>query len=144
MKKHYSQHIVLRVIVRLLIPYIFMFGLYIQLHGEYSPGGGFQAGVICAAVFIVFSLLYGLEHAKELLSVATLRILSGLGVLIYGGVGVAAMLFHGQFLNYSMLAADRVEGQKLGILVIELGVGLTVFAVMLLIYYVFSQKVLER
>jgi multicomponent Na+:H+ antiporter subunit B len=135
-----GEYIILRVLVRLLVPFIIMFGLYVQLHGEYSPGGGFQAGVICAAALIFYGLVFDLGAMQKIVPFTLTKILAACGALIYGGVGVVAMLKGGEFLNYSVLAADPVVGQQIGILVIELGVGLTVFAVMMLIFYVFAER----
>ena len=58
----------------------------------------------------------------------------------YGGVGVAAMLMGGKFLEYSVLLHDSVHGQELGIFIIELGVGITVFCVMIMIFYMFGER----
>ena len=135
-----DENIILKTIVRILVPFIFAYGLYIQFHGEYSPGGGFQAGLICAAAFIVYGIVYGLDDILKVISIKTARILSAAGVLLYASVGVVAMLKGGNFLAYSVLKEDPVSGQMLGILIIELGVGITVFAVMMLIFYMFARR----
>ena len=135
-----NDHIILRTVSRMLVPFIFMFGLYVQFHGEYSPGGGFQAGVICAAAFIVYGLIYGLVDLKKIISVNFVRALCSIGVLIYAGVGVVALLSGGKFLEYSVLADAPVKGQHIGIFAIELGVGITVFAVMMVIFYMFAER----
>lgn len=135
-----NDDIVLRVVVRLLVPFILMYGLYVQFHGEFSPGGGFQAGVICAAAFIAYALVHGLEETMMILPFGVVRVLSAMGLLLYAGVGVLTMLLGGNFLDYSVLSQDPVSGQKLGILVIELGVGITVFSVTMLIFYVFGER----
>lgn len=129
---------VLRVIAKLLFPFILLFALYVQFHGDFGPGGGFQAGVLFAAGIILYALGFGIERAKALISPAVLKPLMALGVLIYGGVGVASMVLGGHFLNYGVLAGDPVHGQHVGILIIELGVGLTVASVMLVIFYAFA------
>ncbi len=131
------NQLVLRVVAKFLTPFILMYALYVQLHGEYSPGGGFQAGVIFASAFILYCLIYGLERTLKILSFDELRILACIGVLLYAGVGVLTMLIGGEFLNYSVLASSPISGQKTGILLIELGVGITVFSVMLLIFLLF-------
>ena len=136
----FSEHIVLKVVVRTLCPFIFMYGLYIQFHGEFSPGGGFQAGVICAAAFIAYGLVHGLAETMRIMPFGLVKVLSAFGLLLYAFVGVAAMLMGGNFLDYSILASDPVSGQKLGILVIELGVGFTVFSLVMLIFYVFGER----
>ena len=134
-----EHHLILRVIAKLMIPMILVFALYVQFHGEYSPGGGFQAGVIFAAGFILYGLIYGLDKVRQLISPVTIRITAALGVLLYTGVGIAGLLLGGQFLEYNVLAADPVHGQHLGILLIELGVGTTVASVMIMFFYVFAR-----
>lgn len=135
-----TGHTVLITITRFLIPFLLMFGFYVQLHGEYSPGGGFQAGVIVAAAFILHGMIFGLNKTRAVLPLSWLKLLAALGVLIYGGVGVVTLLLGGRYLDYSVLSSNPVAGQQLGIMLIEAGVGITVFAVMLTIYYVFAGR----
>ena len=136
MKKNY----ILRVSLKPLIPFIMIFGLYVQFHGDFGPGGGFQAGVIFAAAIILYTLVFGLRAATEVVSARTLEILVAAGVLLYGGVGLAAMARGGNFLEYSALAHDPLHGQHYGILLIELGVGLTVAAVMVGLFFLFASR----
>lgn len=135
-----KDQLVLRVVSRFLIPFILMYGLYIQFHGEYTPGGGFQAGVIFASAFILYCLIYGYEKTTDILSLDDLRILSAAGVLIYAGTGIAAMFMGGSFLGYNSLSSDPVKGQKYGIMAVEIGVGITVFSVMLMLFLLFVQR----
>ncbi len=133
-----ADHKVLRIVGKMLIPLILLFALYVQFHGDYGPGGGFQAGVIFATGIILYAMLFGLSNAQRVLPMPLLRGLTALGVMIYGSVGVAGLLAGGNFLDYSVLASDPVSGQHLGILLIELGVGVTVASSMVLIFYAFS------
>lgn len=132
-----SHDIVLKVIAKLLIPFILLFALYVQFHGDFGPGGGFQAGVIFAAGIILYALTNGPDAAMRIMPPRLLTPLAALGVLLYGGVGVATVLLGGHFLNYDVLAHDAVHGQHYGILLIELGVGVTVASVMLVIFFAF-------
>ena len=133
-------HRVLRVIAKLSVPLILLFALYVQFHGDFGPGGGFQAGVIAAAAFILYALVFGLPDAFTVLSPGLLRWLTPFGVLLYAGVGVLCTVLGGKFLEYNVLAQDPLHGQHYGILAIELGVGITVFAVMLSIFYAFASQ----
>lgn len=135
-----EHHLVLRVIAKLLMPMILLFALYVQFHGDYGPGGGFQAGVIFAAGFILYGLIYGSDKLRQVAPPAAIQVIAALGLLIYLGVGVACLLLGGNFLDYNVLAADPVTGQHIGILVIELGVGMAVAAVMVGLYYAFSYR----
>ena len=134
-----EHHLVLRVIAKLLIPLILLFALYVQFHGDYGPGGGFQAGVIFASGFILYSLIFGVDNARSVISFNLLRVISALGLLLYIGVGVVALISGGNFLDYNVLLSDPVRGQHLGILVIEFGVGMTVAAVMMMTFFVFAR-----
>ena len=132
------HHFVLKVIAKLLLPFILLFALYVQFHGDFGPGGGFQAGVIFAAGFILYGVVFGLENARKTLSPVLVRTLIAAGLLLYAGVGVAGIVLGGNYLDYSVLSADPVAGQHLGILLIELGVGITVASVMISLFYAFT------
>ena len=134
------HNLILRVVSRMLIPLIILFALYVQFHGDFGPGGGFQAGVIMSAAIILYALIFGLDAAEQVVPPALLRLLASLGVVIYAGVGIVSILFGGNYLNYSVLTDTQVAGQHLGILLVELGVGITVFSVMLIIYFTFAGR----
>ena len=134
-----EHHIILRVIAKFIIPLVMLFGLYVQFHGDYGPGGGFQAGVIFASAFILHGLIFGLDKTRLVAPPHLVRSIAALGVLLYAGVGVVCLLLGGDFLEYNVLAHDPVHGQHMGILLIELGVGLTVASVMILFFYVFAR-----
>ena len=136
-----GQLSLLRVVTAVLLPYILLLALYVQFHGDYGPGGGFQAGVIFAAAFILFALVFGFEPARRLVPSSALRLLMALGLLLYIGVGVWAVIEGGQFLDYSVLDAhDPIHGQHLGIFLIELGVGITVAATITAIFFSFANR----
>ena len=136
-----TRQTVLRVIAKLLIPYVLLFALYVQFHGDYGPGGGFQAGVIFAAGFILYTLVFGLQAARRVVRPGLLEGLIALGVLIFAGTGIATMLLGGNFLDYNALNTQHPShGQHLGILLVELGVGLTVAAVMISIFFAFAGR----
>lgn len=136
-----SSNLILRVVVKMFIPFLLLFGLYVQLHGDFGPGGGFQAGVVIAAAYILFSLIFGVEHAKELVRPSWLEIAVPSGVIIFAGVGVVTLLMGGNFLDYDVLNShDPSHGQHLGILIVEFGVLVTVSSTMLLIFYTFAGR----
>ena len=133
-----KHNLVLRFITKYLFPVIALFALYVQFHGDYGPGGGFQAGVILSVAFILYAMVFGMETIEQVLPLGVLRILASTGVLIYSGTGVATLLMGGNFLDYDILLQRPIQGQHIGIMVIELGVGSTVSAVMLIIFYAFT------
>ena len=127
---------IIRIGGKLLTPPILLFAFYTQAHGELGPGGGFQAGVIFASAFILYALLFGVATARKVAPAPLLRVTLALGLLLYTGVGLAGVLLGGNYLDYSVLA----HGQELGIILIELGVGITVASSMMTIFFVFSGK----
>ncbi len=132
--------LVLRVIAKLLIPFILLFAVYVQFHGDFGPGGGFQAGVIVAAAVIFYALIYGLDTARRVVPDWLVETLLAAGVLLYAGVGFAGLALGGNFLDYFVLAADPVAGQHRGIFWVEAGVAVTVSGVMLKIFYMFAAR----
>ena len=150
---------IIRVVTKILIPYILLFGFYVQFHGDFGPGGGFQAGVIIAAALILYGLVFGLPAVQRVAPPAVIEFLIALGVLVYAGTGVACMLLGGNFLDYDVLEHNFLHevpesmhflpgdhrhfipsGQHLGIFLVELGVGITVTAVMTMIFYAFAGR----
>ena len=141
MKRYRQQrHRVLQVVTKLLMPFIMLFALYVQFHGDFGPGGGFQAGVIFASAFILHGLIFGVQRTRGLLPPSVLRILMCIGVLLYTLTGVASLLAGGVYLDYDVLAHDPLHGQHWGIFSVELGVGITVTAVMISLFYSFASN----
>ena len=133
-----KEYLVLRVITKLLLPFILLFGLYVQFHGDFGPGGGFQAGVIFAAGFILYAMVYGVRAARKVLPIGILRGGIAGGLLLYALVGVANLMLGENYLNYTPLAGSMKEGQHLGIFLVELGVGITVASVMMTVFFTFA------
>lgn len=134
------HHLVPRIVGQLLVPFIVLFGLYVQFHGDYGPGGGFQAGALIAAGLILYALLKGETAALRAVPASLLRMFIVSGALLYTTVGIAGMLLGGNFLDYSVLSGEPVAGQHLGILLVEIGVGLTVTGVLLSIFHAFAAR----
>ncbi len=134
------KDLILRVVAKLLIPFIVMFALYVQFHGDFGPGGGFQAGVILAAAVIFYALIYGLADARKAVPEPVVESMMAIGVLLYAGVGVAGLLLGGNFLDYFVLDPDPIHGQERGIFWVEAGVAITVSGVMLKIFYMFADR----
>ena len=137
-----SEHLIVRIVSKMLIPFILLFALYVQMHGDYGPGGGFQAGVVFGVAFVLYTLVFGPAAARQALPEGAIRLLAAGGLLLYIGTGVAAFFFGGTFLDYNVLAASPQAGQHLGILLVELGVGVTVFAVMVSVFMAFAERAL--
>ena len=135
-----DDRVILRVGAKILIPFILIFALYVQFHGEYGPGGGFQAGVIFAAAFVLYALVYGLGNAVRVLPPKAAYVCGAAGISLYLGVGFLTMALGGEFLNYNVLAHDPTHGQHYGIIAIEVGVLTTVFGAMVGLFYAFAGR----
>ena len=139
-----KDYLVLRVVAKLLIAFTLLFALYVQFHGDFGPGGGFQAGVIAAASIIFYAIIYGLPAARAVVPDRVVEAMIAVGVLIYGGVGVAGLLLGGNYLDYFVLGRDPVHGQHRGIFWVEIGVLVTVAGVMLKVFYLFASRTREE
>ena len=134
--------LILKVTTKLLFAPILLFAFYVQFHGDYGPGGGFQAGIIFAVAFILHAFCFGLEETKKILPQKALTILMVIGLLFYAGTGVATMLLGGNLLGYDAIDPESTHhaGQHYGILLVEWGVGVTVASTMLTIFYHFTGR----
>ncbi len=136
-----SDNVIVRVVVKMLAPFILLFALYVQLHGDYGPGGGFQAGVIFATGFIVYAIVFGVRRTIQALPFAAVTAMASLGLALYATVGFVALGLGGAFLDYGALdSRDPVHGQHVGIVLIELGVGVTVAGVLTAVFYTFAER----
>jgi multicomponent Na+:H+ antiporter subunit B len=135
------HHLILRVATKLLVGTLMLFALYVQFHGDFSPGGGFQAGVIMAVAFILYGIVFSLRDVQAVFPPWLVHKLAALGVLIYGGTGLISLFSGFNYLDYTALSShDPEHGQHLGILFVELGVGITVTGVMVAVYYAFAAR----
>ena len=143
--------LILRVATKLILPFMLMFALYVQFHGDFGPGGGFQAGVITAGMIILLVITFGLETAYRIAPQAVVQRMVPLGVLIYVGTGVAGMLMGAgpaslvvandlMPLGYSAFAHHPAEGHALGIFLVEAGVLITVAGTMTAVFYAFVER----
>ncbi|HEU4923219.1 MAG TPA: Na(+)/H(+) antiporter subunit B [Burkholderiales bacterium] len=132
--------LVLRIVAKLLMPFMLLFAIYVQFHGDYGPGGGFQAGVIAAAAIVFYAIIFGLAAAQRLVPERLVERLLAVGVLLYAGIGFAGLVAGGNYLDYFVLDRDPVHGQHRGIFWIEAGVGITVAGVMLKLFYMFAAR----
>ena len=132
-----SDSPIILIVSRLLAPYIMLFGFYVIFHGHYSPGGGFQGGAIIAASIILIRIANDPEvdemHFKKSLGIP----LGSAGVLVFFGMGFLALFFGFNFLDYSYLKITGLTPasiRSLGILVVEIGVGIAVTAILVSLF----------
>jgi multicomponent Na+:H+ antiporter subunit B len=130
-----KHNLLLRIVSAISIPFIFLFGLYVFFHGKVSPGGGFQSGAIWATGLILHSLVFGASETRRIISPKVLQFLVCVGALLYCGLGLLMVLMGGRFLEYNAMLTSVHQSQFLGVMLIEGGVHLTVFAALSLIYW---------
>jgi multicomponent Na+:H+ antiporter subunit B len=132
------EDIIIRTCSRIMVPFLQIYSLYVFAHGHSSPGGGFQGGCIMAASFILLAVAFNIEEAKQRFGERVNALCCCLGVFIYAGTGAVALIFSGNFLDYSTLSniipAGTVLARYYGMALIELGVEITVMAVMVSIF----------
>ena len=140
-----GPHLILRVVAKLLIPLILIFGFYVHFHAKYAPGGAFQAGVILASALILYALIYGMDAARRAVPPWTARVTLALGAFIFAAVGFVSLIFGENYLDYDVLHPDleKARGQYLGIVLVEIGVLMTVTAVIIAIFYAFAGRTPE-
>lgn len=124
---------------RLLIAPIQLFGLYVLAHGHHSPGGGFQAGVILGASFLLLAVARNLDASLTRFPESKFLALGATGVLIYAGIGLLCLLLGRTFLDYGALqnilpGVGPEMARSHGILGVEIGVAITVSSIMFAIY----------
>ena len=132
--------VVLRVATKLFLPFILTYALYVQFHGDYGPGGGFQAGVVAAAAVILYAIIFGVSEAQRAAPPAIAEAMVPLGVLIFAGVGVFGFFTGSNYLDYSHLSDTQVHGQEWGVFLVEAGVLVTVTGTMITIFYTFATR----
>ncbi|MGH1417810.1 MAG: Na(+)/H(+) antiporter subunit B [Hyphomicrobiaceae bacterium] len=132
--------VILRVGTKLILPFVLLFALYVQMHGDYGPGGGFQAGVISAGMIILYAIIFGVRRAKEIAPQGVVEFMVPLGVLIYAGTGLVSFYQGNNFLDYSGFAGDALHAHEWGIFVVELGVLVTVAGTMTAMFYAFTER----
>ncbi len=135
-----SEQNVLRVVCKMLFPFIIIFAVYVITHGEIGPGGGFQGGVIMAAAFIMYGLVFGVDQLTDKIPRRMLDILMACGVLLYAGVGLHNLLVGSNFLDYSIMIPGKGKGEPLGMSLVEYGVGITVTTVFMTIYISLTER----
>jgi len=134
-----TDDIIIRTVARIFIPFIQLYALYVIMHGHHSPGGGFQGGVILGASFILYLVTHGLEEAKTRMSEIKAGLFSSFGLLIYSGIGLLCLILGSNYLDYgklsTVLRVIPAQARSLGILGVEIGVGIAVMAVMFSIFF---------
>ncbi len=145
MSGKYRQSIIIETVARMIFPFAILFALYVIIHGESGPGGGFQGGVIFATSIILLLIVFDISEAKKIFSEKLAIILASIGLFIYAGTGLASIFFDGYYLEYDVLPLSHpVEASEFGIILIEIGIGIAVMATMIVIFYAITTSEKEN
>ena len=131
---------ILRIVTKDILPFILLFALYVHFHGDFGPGGGFQAGVVAAGMVILYSIIFGVRAAQRVVPRWLVERMVPIGVLIYGCTGLPAFFYGMNYLDYTALAHESKHAHHVGILLVELGVIVTVAGTMTTIFYAFVER----
>lgn len=124
---------VVRTVVRLLVPFVALFGLFVAFHGAESAGGGFQGGVVVGTSVVLLALVFDIERIRNSLDRPALAVLATSGVVLFVAVGIGGLVLGGAFLQYS--AYPFTKATTYGIELVELGIGATVTGVVVLFFF---------
>jgi len=135
-----EEDVIVETVSRLMVPFIQLFALYVIIHGAGGPGGGFQGGVIFGASFVLLVIAFGIVKAGDRFPEAVNTAFFSLGVYIYAGVGLLCIILSlgaAQYLNYGFLPlpVHFEERRALGMDLVEVGIGITVMAVITSIFF---------
>jgi multicomponent Na+:H+ antiporter subunit B len=130
------ESVVVQTFVRVLAPLVQVFAIYVLFFGHDSPGGGFQAGVMLGASYVLVALALGREALTRRVNERVCLALAAGGVLIYLGTGLVPMLLGANFLDYGALPVGESvpRARYYGILFVETGVGVGVAATLVLLF----------
>ncbi|MDD2472628.1 MAG: MnhB domain-containing protein [Methanoculleus sp.] len=136
------ENVVIRTVSRLAVPFIQVFALYVIVHGASGAGGGFQRGVVFASSFILMTIAFGLSSVKKRFNNKWIMICSIIGITIYAGIGLLCLILGGNYLEYGIIEATLGIPHLHGYLLdaVEVGIGITVMAVMTSIIYDMAER----
>ncbi len=120
-----------------------LFGLYIAVHGQLTPGGGFQGGVILATAPLLLYLAENSGAFKRITSAKLIEVLEAAGAGAYSLIGLASLFFGAAFLtNILPLGTTGNVFSSGTIALISVTIGVEVTAAFLLVIYTYLQEII--
>ncbi len=134
MDEKQGMTVIVKTVTRMILWVIFVYGIYIILHGHLSPGGGFGGGVVLALAFLSILLAYGRPFALKWLNIRALHGLEASAPLLFLAVGIIGLAAGGTFLLNFLGKGRLFDLASAGVIpllniVIGLKVGLSLFLV---------------
>lgn len=110
--------LITKTIARIIGGIMLLFGAYLLVNGERSPGGGFAGGVMIASVYILIILAFGRERALKRLNETLAMIMMSIGALMI----MSSIFFRGMM------------GGINPVLIADIGLGSIVIAAVFMIF----------
>ncbi|RLM59632.1 cation:proton antiporter [Halobellus sp. Atlit-31R] len=134
----YVESTIIMTTVRVVVPFVFTFGLFVMFHGAESAGGGFQGGVIVASAVLLVAFAFGIEPTRAWLEGPLAQVAIATGGGVFALIGLGALASSGAFLDYAAYGFGK-DGVKYGIELVELGIGAVVSGVLVSLFFSLSQ-----
>ncbi len=135
--------VVVRAIVKFVMPLMGVLAAHLAFVGAGAPGGGFAAGALFAAALVLFGLLFGIDVARRAVPTLVLRLGAGLGVALLICAGLAGFVRGYNFLDFRALAEPGPTTMRLGAMLIETGAGLTASCSFVLAFFAIAGRAAE-
>ncbi|WP_276259753.1 MnhB domain-containing protein [Haloglomus litoreum] len=127
----YRDSVVVAKTVRAVAPFVFTFGLFTMFHGTKSVGGGFQGGVVVAALVVTLAFAFGVEQTWAGLDARALVVVAAAGVLVFGFVALGSLALAGSFLDVTAFPGSPAYPIE----AVELGIGVAVATVISVVFF---------
>ncbi len=116
-----NESALLKIISRMIFPFVVLFGMYIIFNGDLSPGGGFQGGVVLASSYL---LLYFINDKNTLSVKRILKIEKVLFLMLlffsFVGIFTHGTPFRGMFFG------DTLFFKKINLMALNIIIGMKV------------------
>lgn len=122
-----------------------LFGIYIGTHGQLTPGGGFQGGVIIAAAPMLLYIAENTDAFRRIISHPLVEFFEGLGASAYALIGLVALFVGAPFLTNVLPLGKTGDVFSSGtIALISTCVGVEVTAAFMLVIFEYLREILSR
>jgi len=95
--------LIVRCITKLMVPSIFLLGVYVVLHGHLTPGGGFSGGILIAGCFVLRVLAYGSEESRSEARKWYSTLYESVGIFLFWFLAFLGLILGGSFF-YNIIA----------------------------------------
>ena len=143
--------IIINLLSKFILPILLIFGFYIQSHGDYTPGGGFQAGILFACALCLYyfinlnkarkGVVFNREYKISVIN-WIFTLFATIGFVFYIGLGIVSFFITGKFLDFTFLPFAHNNAR--GVFIVELGIAFVVFSSVSRIFYILLSDVNKK